>query len=217
MEEKEKTVTREKILLAAQNVFIEKGKEGARMQEIARVANVNKAMLFYYFTNKDTLYREVLYHHLSHMFAQIKLIIISEIEPRKKLEQIVEAYINFMLQNPDFPKLFLREVASGGKNIKEVIHQVKTNLASDIPSSVLSMIDNSIRNKEFRKVDPVQTIISIVGMCVIYFVGKPLIETLFELNPKDERQFIEKRKKSILKLLEYGILTRPENVQSKIS
>jgi len=52
--------TREKILEAARFVFIERGREGARMQEIADRAGVNKAMLFYYFSSKDLLYREVL-------------------------------------------------------------------------------------------------------------------------------------------------------------
>ena len=212
MIEKDKTTTKGKILSAAQELFIEKGKDGARMQEIADRAGVNKALLFYYYTNKDILYNEVLRTNISQIFIQIRKIIISEIDPKKKLEQFVNAYINFITENPDLPKIILREVASGGENIKQVIMEIKQQANIDIPSTFISMISECIENKQFRKVDPQQAIINIIGMCLIYFVGKPLIETVFELQHINEKQFLEERKKSIIDLLEHGILARSEDV-----
>lgn len=217
MEEKQKVASREKIMLAAQEVFISKGKDGARMQEIADRAGVNKAMLFYYYTNKDLLYKEILRNNISQIFSMGKQIIISEIDPRKKLEHLVNAYINFLLNNQDLPKLILREVANGGENIKQVIREIKQQLALDIPSIFISMINESIEKKQFRKVDPKQTVMNIIGMCLIYFIGKPLIEVVLELEHIDEKKFLEERKKSIIELLEHGILARSKDVRSKKS
>lgn len=214
MEETEKYATKQRVLFAAKEVFIEKGKDGARMQEIADRAGVNKAMLFYYYTNKDILYEEVLRTNILQIFNQIRKIIISEIDPHKKLEQFVNAYINFIGENRNLPKLIMREVASGGENIKKVIREIKQEMSPAIPSSFISMIEKSIEKRQFRNVDPKQTLISIIGMCLIYFIGKPLIEVVLELEDINEKQFLEERKKSIVELLEHGILTRSKDDRS---
>lgn len=206
MIEGEKIATRDKILLAAKEVFIEKGKDGARMQEIADRAGVNKAMLFYYYTNKDLLYKEILKTNISQIFIHVQKIFISEIDPKKKIEQVVSAYFNFISENRDLPKLILREIASGGDNIKEVIMDIKKNVPFDIPHNIIAMINESIKKNQFRKIDPQQTVISIVGMCLIYFIGKPILDAIFELEDDKEKQFLTKRKKSIIDLLENGIL-----------
>ena len=91
---------REKILNAALDIFVAKGKEGARMQEIADHASVNKAMLFYYFTNKELLYKEVLRRNIIELVNQLKTIMVSEAESETKIENIVNAYINFFKNKP---------------------------------------------------------------------------------------------------------------------
>ncbi len=206
MPKEEKSSTKEKILSAAQEIFIEKGKDGARMQEIADRANVNKAMLFYYYNNKNFLYNEVLKTNVSQIFTLIKKIIISGEDPRQIIEQFVNAYINFISEHPELPKLILREIASGGDNIKNVLKELKEQIPFGMPSPFLSMINKSIKQDQFRKIDPTQTVISIISMCILYFIGKPLIQTIFDIQDSDEKQFLEERKKSIIDLLEHGIL-----------
>ncbi|MEE4311026.1 MAG: TetR/AcrR family transcriptional regulator [candidate division KSB1 bacterium] len=200
--------TKDKILHAAMELFVEKGKSATRMHEIADLAGVNKAMIFYYFNSKDMLYEQVLHTFLNQIFTHIRRIIVSDGTPKKKLEDIIDAYINFIHHNPELPKLLMREIADGGHNIRKVLRELKSGSSLDLPAGFLNIIQESVDKGEFRKVDPTRTIISIIGMSLIYFIGKPLIASVFELNPDDESQFIENRKKSILDLLEYGILER---------
>jgi len=206
MEIEDTISTRDKILFTAQQVFIEKGKDGARMQEIADRAGVNKAMLFYYFNNKELLYLEVLRSIVRRLFQKVNEVVISEHEPRKKLEQLVEAYINFLIENEGLPRIMLREIASGGETIGKIFNETLSQGENPISVKIHSMIENSIQKGQFRKVDPVQTIISIVGMCVIYFIANPLLRHIFSFKDINQKKFIEKRKKHIVDLLEHGLI-----------
>ncbi|MBN2013018.1 TetR family transcriptional regulator [candidate division KSB1 bacterium] len=202
--------TRDKILHAALDVFVSKGKDGARMQEIADLAGVNKAMLFYYFTNKDLLYAEVFRSNIMEMIANIKTIIISADEPDKKIEQIVNAYVSFFADHPDLPRLILREVANDPESVKAIIREIKDYAKEDIPMKFIGLLHESISEQNFYHVDPKQTIISIVGMCIIYFIGKPIIEVLLDIEDVDPQEFIEQRKQNILFLLKNGLLYKEE-------
>ena len=202
---------REKILNAALDIFVAKGKEGARMQEIADHASVNKAMLFYYFTNKELLYKEVLRRNIIELVNQLKTIMVSEAESETKIENIVNAYINFFKNKPTIPKLILREATGDSETIKEVLLEIKQNVAPDIPDKFISMIQKSINEDEFYPLDPKQTIISIIGMSLIYFISKPIIEVLLDLEDVDPEQFIIERQDNILKILKHGLLQRSNN------
>jgi len=214
MNNEEKIATKQKILLAAKHEFVERGLEGARMQSIADIAEVNKAMLFYYYTSKELLYKEVLRSIFIQIFENVSTIIISEIDPQKKIEQFVDSYIKFIYENPDLPRLMLREIAGGAENIRQVIAEIKHEKNLNVQSSIITIINESIAAKQFLPVDPKQTIISLIGMCLMYFIGKPLFEVALELQDIDEKQFLEERKNSIVELLKHGILARSEHGRS---
>jgi len=206
METDELMSTREKILATAQQIFIEKGKDGARMQEIADLAEVNKAMLFYYFSNKDLLYLEVLRSVVRRLFEKVNEVVISEQTPRKKLEQYVEAYINFLIENEGLPRIMLREIASGGEVIGKIFKEAIAEGTNPISENILAMLEDSMRKGEFRQVDPVQTIVSITGMCLISFIASPIIREIFAHQAIDQGKFMQQRKDSIVDLLENGLI-----------
>lgn len=69
---KSKISTKEKIIEAAYKEFAEKGFDGARMQKIAERAKINKAMLHYYYKDKETLYETVI-EHFHNLFDKMVL------------------------------------------------------------------------------------------------------------------------------------------------
>jgi AcrR family transcriptional regulator len=168
-------------------------------------------MLFYYFTNKDLLYKEVLKANFYQMLTQLGNIIISEGKPDQKIEAFVDAYITFFKEHPDLPKLMLREIAAGGETVKQMIRELKEVIPFRMPNAIIEFVDSGIKERQFRKVDPKQTLISIIGMSLMYFLGKPLIQAALDLEDVEEQKFIEQRKASIVDLLKYGILIRSEN------
>jgi TetR/AcrR family transcriptional regulator len=200
--------TKQKILHAALKVFVAKGKDGARMQEIADMAGVNKAMLFYYYTSKDLLYAEVFRTNMMQIFGNLKQIMISADETESKIEQIVNAYISFFNEHPDLPKLMLRELASNGDTVKQAIREIKQHVGDELPNKFISLVNAGISESQYYELDPKQTIISIVGMCLIYFIGRPIIDVLLELDDMDPDQFIQQRKQNIMLLLKHGLLRK---------
>src|SRR5450755_3428974 len=102
--------SRAAILQAAAREFAEHGIAGARTDAIAREAGVNKALLYYYFKDKETLYGAVLDHAFSGMKASVFEVLDSDLPVREKILAYVGAYFDFIASNPIYPKLMQREM-----------------------------------------------------------------------------------------------------------
>src|ERR1700712_5053671 len=96
--------TEQKILAAAEEVFHEKGYDGARMQEIAEHAGINKGLLHYYFKTKDKLFEAIFSRALQHMISKIFGILEMELPLEDKIRLIVDQYMSMILKNPTLPR-----------------------------------------------------------------------------------------------------------------
>src|ERR1035441_8935205 len=101
--------SRAAILRAAVAEFAEHGIAGARTDAIARAAHVNKALLYYYFKDKDALYEAVLDHVFSGLRERVMPVLESKIEPREKLLQYLGLYFDYIAANPRFPRVVQAE------------------------------------------------------------------------------------------------------------
>jgi TetR/AcrR family transcriptional regulator len=197
--------SRTKILLAARRVFVEKGKDGARMEQIAETAGVNKAMLHYYFTSKDLLYEEVFRDVFKTIFPLILEIVTGSDPFRKKIERMIDHYIRFLSDNPDFPRLMGSELGRGGDILKKIMAEgaFYTYLQHDVP--LIDMVKQGIKNRETKAVDATHTIVSLMGMIIFPFLAQPLLETLLPIPHEDYAAFLKARKRHIIKILDGGI------------
>src|SRR5438046_9561187 len=100
----------EKIIAAARKVFLSKGLAGARMQDIADEAGINKALLHYYFKNKQKLFEEIFMDAAGKLFPRINVIFRSDEPLFVKIEQFCNEYITVVLENPYLPLLVLNEL-----------------------------------------------------------------------------------------------------------
>src|SRR5271163_1538734 len=97
--------SRAAILKAAVSEFAEHGIAGARTDTIAQAARVNKALLYYYFKDKDALYEAVLDHVFSGLRARVMPVLDSELPPRQKMLEYVGTYFDYIAANPRFPRV----------------------------------------------------------------------------------------------------------------
>ena len=104
------TASRAAILRAAAEEFAEHGIAGARTEAIAREARVNKALLYYYFKDKETLYGAVLDNAFSGLKATVFRVLDSDLPPREKIMTYVGTYFDFIASNQVYPKLMQREM-----------------------------------------------------------------------------------------------------------
>jgi AcrR family transcriptional regulator len=197
--------TRKKILKAARQVFVEKGIDGARMQEIADRAGVNKALLHYYYSSKENLYQEIIQSVFMQFFENVTQIMNSSCPIEEQIRFFIEQHINFIEQNRDFLKLLgfeiMRENESFFDNFEQAIKKT-----FQFPERLVNLLLKGMDEGVIRKHNPRQTIISIVSMNVFFFFALPLFKKIFPGITKDDASFLEERKKAISDLLLYGIL-----------
>lgn len=114
--------TEERILKAARTVFIEKGYNGARMQEIADKAEINKAMLHYYFRDKEKLFYQIFEIVFQEFFPMITDIIDSEMKFEDKIRQICNNYVSLFQKNPYIPLFILSEINRNPDKLQAFAH-----------------------------------------------------------------------------------------------
>ena len=186
-----------KILEAAKRVFQHKGMFGARMQEIADEAGINKAMLHYYFRSKDKLFDAVFQDAAKNFFSKIRELISVDKPLIEKIEYFVENYIELLLQNAFIPAFIITEVHQNPDRIKNMFLQSGVNPELIFSNDIKSAISLGI----IHPIDPKQLIINIVGLCVFPVAAKPIITNMLKLREDEYQLFIEVRKKEVAKFV----------------
>lgn len=187
--------TEEKILQSAEFIFLRDGYDGARMQEIADHANINKAMLHYYFRNKDLLFARIFTQKMQAFFPIIQSQILKSTTVVEKLQAFVAAYMDLLLKTPYLPHFILSSVHKNPDLLKEI--------NNPMPAFMLQMLEKELSEGNYRKVSAHQLFISILGMCVMPFVGKPMLKHIFCIEEADFQKILQERTKEIQSYIAY--------------
>jgi TetR/AcrR family transcriptional regulator len=185
--------SRAAILQAAAREFAEHGIAGARTDAIAQEAGVNKALLYYYFKDKETLYAAVLDDAFSGLKATVFRVLDSEMPPREKMLAYAGAYFDFVASNRMYPRLMQREMMRAREGQSEHIDKIIKNYIRPIFVRVRELIQKGIAEGEFRPVDPAHFIPSIVAMIVFYFSSAPMMQKIVGFNPMTPERIAERR------------------------
>ncbi|OQX62232.1 MAG: hypothetical protein B5M56_07040 [Desulfococcus sp. 4484_241] len=203
------TGTQQKILEAATAIFAQEGFRGARMRQIADLAGVNQALLHYYFRSKENLYGEVLSRFFTDVFSSLAHSLTTQADPESAFRSFIDTYIDILSSNPTFPRLMVSEILEGGRHLMAVVDRIFSETGLSPPGLVVPFVNDAIKKNLIRPVDPVQTSISVVGMCMFYFIAKPFVEHIWG-KPENEPEFIRQRKEAIADLVLYGVIKRQE-------
>ena len=173
--------SRDQILDAAERLFAARGFVRTTIKDIGREAGLNSALLYYYFADKDQLYREVLRRFVSRLVARTMSELTGVGGPDARLRALLTAQAELLLANPHFPRLMVRELAeSEGAHAVEQFHL----LASTTFRRLCQLIEEGQRAGMFRKnVDPRFAAISTISQVVYFFVARPAIRVLLKAGP----------------------------------
>ena len=159
-----------KILNAAIEVFAEKGFAGARMDEIALHAGINKAMLYYHIGHKEDLYSAVLLDVIGGAWKKISEKIEGGGTSEEKLAAITRGIAQAAKSTRHFPRLILREWAAGGVHLpKAVLEEL-----AGIFQVVRGILEKGAREGSFRKVDPLMTHLCILASIMVLSAAEPI-------------------------------------------
>lgn len=203
--------SRAAILKAAAQEFSEKGIAGGRTDAIAQQARVNKALLYYYFKDKETLYGAVLDDAFSGLKQTVFSVLDSDLPPKEKIMAYVGAYFDFVASSPTYPRLMQREMMRAREGSTPHLERITKNYFQPIFESLKELLKKGIAAGEFRPVDPVHFIPSMISIIVFYFSGSPVMRKLFGFNPFTPERIAERRV-AVLDFIS-AALFRPQTTQ----
>jgi TetR/AcrR family transcriptional regulator len=198
-------VKEEIILKAAMDVFIEKGRHGARMQEIADRAGINKALLHYYFRNKENLYSQIFERVFGNFIINFTLKLDPAMDIREALQGFIHDFTGVLKHNEKIPLFMARELSEGGETVAKIISRF--NSEDSGPQKLIRFFDEAKQRGQIRpNIDSVQLLLTLLGSCVYFFLAEPLIKVVLSWPENFTRdQFVEDRKEAIFDVLYNGI------------
>jgi TetR/AcrR family transcriptional regulator len=196
--------TKTKIIEAAHKVFIQKGMDGARMQEIADEAGINKALLHYYFHSKEQLFSEVFYGLLSKLIPGLILIFRGKESFEDKIEAIITEYDSYMSRNPILPQFVIREINRDPDQLSGFMSDQGLDF-----SLIEAMINHEIQVGHIRPITFPHLFANLIGMIVMPYIGRPLFQRkLFKNDPEKYDQYLRERKSVITLFVKQALLIK---------
>lgn len=185
--------TEEVILSAAKQVFLEKGLDGARMQDIADKAGINKALLHYYFRSKDKLFEVIFTEAVANFIPRIAEMMSSDKPLFDKIKSFVHEYISMLIDNPYLPLFILNEV---NRQPKVFVHKIFGNKLPPL-EKLVEHVQREVQQGTIKPIHPIQLLMNMTSMCIFPFVAKPMIQFVSKTNDVQFRQLMEQRKTEV--------------------
>ncbi|MGH9517914.1 MAG: TetR/AcrR family transcriptional regulator [Terriglobales bacterium] len=203
--------SRAAILKAAVSEFAGKGVAGARTDAIARSARVNKALLYYYFKDKEALYEAVLDEVFSGVRAAIHHALSQDMLPRRKLAAYIGAHFDYIASHPPYHRLVHAEFLRAGHDPSK-IERVAKQYFRPVFSELSALLKEGEQSGEFRRVDPIHFIPSMISVIVFYFTTAPIMRVMTGGDPMSPERLAERRT-AVIDFISAALFTRTKGVR----
>tara|TARA_R110002049_G_scaffold87533_1_gene221891 strand:- start:36936 stop:37550 length:615 start_codon:yes stop_codon:yes gene_type:complete len=189
--------TEAQILNAAKSVFQTKGMDGARMQEIADKAGINKAMLHYYYRSKQLLFEAVFKNAFLLLAPQLNAIMNDDSSIEVKVKNFTSNYISFIIKHPYLPNFIIQEL---NRN-EDFILKLKENKGFPNLEKFTKQVALEVENGNIKPISAEQLFINIMALNIFPFVAKPLIKAFVDVDDTAFKQLMEQRKTEVAKFI----------------
>ncbi|MET4107611.1 TetR/AcrR family transcriptional regulator [Hymenobacter sp. UYP22] len=185
----QKRSTEELILEAAQAVFLEKGLAGARMQEIADRAGINKALLHYYFRSKEKLSALIIERAISVILPRVMAVLDTDLELFDKIRLVVDTYLTFVSRNSFLPLFIVNEVNRNPQFFfRTVVDNKRTHL-----DKFRRQVEEAVAQGRIHPISPAQLFMNVMSLVIFPFLGKPIIQVGLGLSEEEFKREMEHR------------------------
>lgn len=175
--------SRTAILAAATREFATEGLAGARTDAIAKTAGVNKALLYYYFHDKEGLYGAVLQHALGDLLQSIMQILESDRAAGYRVLAYAATHFNFVASHPEYRRLMQFEMMRAGTGNSPHFAKLIEVFFRPLMTKVVGVLQDGIGSGEFRSVHPQHFLQSMISCIVFYFVALPSVRAMTPVDP----------------------------------
>ncbi|MCU0444694.1 MAG: TetR/AcrR family transcriptional regulator [Microscillaceae bacterium] len=189
MEIEEHISTEERIIKAAEKIFLREGYAGARMQEIANEAKINKAMLHYYFGSKKELMEKIFSAKFKEFIPKVTEALQSETTFENVLRVYIDTYIDMLMRNPYLP-LFLIDTMHRNPEF--------LSFTQNFPGKLFAAwLQKQVDLKKIRPIKPHHLLLNMIGLCVFPILAKPMFQKVFQIEETDYQQILTERKEMV--------------------
>ncbi|ARA92718.1 TetR family transcriptional regulator [Rhodothermaceae bacterium RA] len=185
--------TETRIFEAARAVFVEQGFDGARMQEIADRAGINKALLHYYYRSKARLFEAVFRASAAEVLGQAATALRQDQPLPDRLTTFVHTYIDLIRANPHLPAFVLEELRRNPDALKAVVAEHTPGLLDALGRG----IEDAVAAGRLRRIDPAHLLAHLIGLCIIPFIARPMLQTATQMDDAAYDAFLEARKEEV--------------------
>ncbi len=196
--------TEDKILEAAKEVFMKYGLYGARMQDIADTAGINKALLHYYFRSKEKLFDKIFEGALVKYFQQMDVLSDSSLPIKQRVFKYIDNIIDFYAEYPQMSMFIIKEISINPEIFKEKVSVAKNKKGT----SLINILEDGVAKGEIKKIDTSMFLINLQSLCSYPFLASPLFKHVLKVNHKDWNDFNSNK-------LKQSVKTFVENTLSK--
>lgn len=194
-------VSRQAIFDAALEEFAHEGVSGARMDKIADAAGVNKALLYYYFKDKESLYGALLDHVFAGLLEATTAVLDAPGTPRERFCAYVGAHFDYVAHTPIYPRLLQFELMRSGRVGSPHIKRLVTNYLTPIVERLAKLLQEGIDKGDFRKVDVRNFVTSTVAIITNYFLNAPITRILVPSGDPLSPERIADRRAAVLDMV----------------
>jgi AcrR family transcriptional regulator len=172
------------ILQVAEQLFAEEGFDGTSVREIAKIANINVAMISYYFGSKEKLLEAIVMHRIGNMGLKLENLIQENIAPIDKINRIIEYYIHQVNCNKHIHQIIHNEISNKKRHIS-------TDAFTELKKNNFKLFESIV--KQGQELGHFQADINvallspiIIGSLLYFHMNKKLYEDLFHLKTEDD-------------------------------
>jgi TetR/AcrR family transcriptional regulator len=199
--------SRAAILQAAVREFAREGVAGARTDAIAHSAKVNKALLYYYFRDKDALYGAVLDQVFGGLIACVGEVLSRDLPPREKILAYAGAHFDYVASHPLYPRIVQGEMMGAGRGRANHLERIVKKYFRPLFGRVAEVLKAGQSAGEFRQVDPLHFVPSMIAVIVFYFNSAPVMRLMTGTDPLAPGQ-VAARRAAVLDFISAALFQR---------
>ncbi len=167
------------------------------MHEIAKDADINQALLHYYYRSKEKLFQAVFAEAVGRIIPRLLDILQSDEPLEDKVPRFIHSYIDLLRANPYMPGFVIRELSTHPEKLRNIFGAVDP----DKPVKVIEQYEAGVRAGRYLPVAGEQFLVTLIASCVFPFVARPIVQMILRKNDAEFDRFLEERKTAVTAVL----------------
>jgi|YelNatPaOPRAMG01_1025707.scaffolds.fasta_scaffold30285_2 AcrR family transcriptional regulator len=196
--------TEQRILEAAESIFLTKGFSSTKTTEIALKANVNHALIHYYYRTKENLFETIFVTKLKSLLTCFDDILSLDVPYIDRIKMLINKYFDVFIDHPQMPFFIFNEFFVNKDRMDFLKHRI-VNLATPLISHFETITQDAIQKGEIRPINPRDLLMHIFSLNSSVFFNKSMNQSLFDWQKDEYVLFIEQRKNAIIDFVLHGI------------